>query len=92
MGDAEGGRIDDLTDKFGHSGNDFAFYFGAYNDPAFKSPVNAENMADFSARFEGALRQIATQHADQDGNILVTAHSSMAFYLQNTAPTNHWPG
>lgn len=81
-GDAEGGRIDDLTDKFGHSGNDFAFYFGAYNDPAFKSPVNAENMADFSARFEGALRQIATQHADQDGNILVTAHSSMAFYLQ----------
>jgi broad specificity phosphatase PhoE len=81
-GDAEGGRIDDLTDKFGHSGNDFAFYFGTYNDPAFKSPVNAENMSDFSARFEGALRQIAAQHPDQKGNILVTAHSSMAFYLQ----------
>ncbi|CAI1530145.1 Alpha-ribazole phosphatase [Serratia fonticola] len=81
-GDAEGGRIDELTDKFGHSGNDFTFYFGAYNDPAFKSPVNAENMADFSARFEDALRLIAAQHPDQNGNILVTAHSSMAFYLQ----------
>ncbi|WP_025118937.1 MULTISPECIES: histidine phosphatase family protein [unclassified Serratia (in: enterobacteria)] len=81
-GDAEGGRIDDLTAKFGHSGNDFAFYFGTYNDPAFKSPVNAENMSDFSARFENALRQIAAQHPNENGNILVTAHSSMAFYLQ----------
>lgn len=81
-GDAEGGRIDDLTEKFGHSGNDFAFYFGTYNDTGFKSPVNAENMSQFSTRFEAALRQIAAQHPDKNGNILVTAHSSMAFYLQ----------
>lgn len=81
-GNAEGGRIDDLTEKFGHSGNDFAFYFGTYNDPDFKSPVNAENMYQFSARFEDALRQIAAQHQNQNGNILVTGHSSMAFYLQ----------
>ena len=81
-GDAEGGRIDDLTGKFGHSGNDFEFYFGKFNDPDFKSPVNAENMYQFSERFEGALKQIARQHQGKSGNILVTAHSSMAFYLQ----------
>ncbi|WP_431221975.1 histidine phosphatase family protein [Serratia sp. L9] len=81
-GDAEGRRIDDLTENFGHSGNDFAFYFGTYNDPGFKSPVNAENMFQFAARFEAALRQIAAQHPENSGNILVTAHSSMAFYLQ----------
>lgn len=81
-GEVEGGRIDDLTDKFGHSGNDFEFYFGKYNDPTFKSPVKAENMYDFSVRFEGALRDIAKNHQGQSGNILAVAHSSMAFYLQ----------
>lgn len=81
-GDAEGGRIDALTDQFGHSGNDFEFYFGKFNDPDFKSPVNAENMYQFSERFDNALRQIAQRHQGKSGNILVTAHSSMAFYLQ----------
>lgn len=81
-GDAEGGRIHALTDKFSHSGNDFDFYFGHYNDPKFVSPVHAENMYNFSQRFEGALREIAQQHSSQSGNILVVAHSSMAFYLQ----------
>lgn len=81
-GDAEGGRIEELTGKFGHSGNDFEYYFGHYNDPNFKSPVNAENMYKFSQRFDGALRDIAQRHKGQSGNILVTAHSSMAFYLQ----------
>lgn len=81
-GDAEGGRIDDLTGQFGHSGNDFLFYFGSYTDPDFKSPVNAENMHQFSARFDAALRDIAKNYPDQEGNILVVAHSSMAFYLQ----------
>lgn len=81
-GDAEGGRIHDLTAQFGHSGDDFPFYFGQYNDPDFVSPVHAENMAAFSQRFEGALRTIAQQHQGQSGNILVAAHSSMAFYLQ----------
>lgn len=81
-GDAEGGRIDDLTAQFGHSGNDFSYYFGRYDDPGFVSPVHAENMADFSQRFDGALRKIARQHQGQSGNILVAAHSSMAFYLQ----------
>lgn len=81
-GDAEGGRIHDLTAQFGHSGDDFPYYFGSFNDPDFVSPVHAENMAAFSQRFEGALRAIARQHKGQSGNILVAAHSSMAFYLQ----------
>lgn len=81
-GDAEGGRIQDLTAQFGHSGDDFPYYFGSFNDPDFVSPVHAENMAAFSQRFEGALRTIAQQHQGRSGNILVAAHSSMAFYLQ----------
>ncbi|MEJ5065419.1 MULTISPECIES: histidine phosphatase family protein [unclassified Erwinia] len=81
-GDAEGGRIHDLTAQFGHSGDDFLYYFGPVSDPDFVSPVHAENMAAFSQRFEGALRTIARQHRGQSGNILVAAHSSMAFYLQ----------
>lgn len=81
-GAAEGGRIDDLTAQFGHSGNDFAFYFGHPGDVDFVSPVQAENMAVFSHRFESALRAIARQHRGESGNILVAAHSSMAFYLQ----------
>lgn len=81
-GEVEGGRIDDLTRRFGHSGNDFPFYFGTFDDPNFTSPVKAENMFDFSRRFEGALKEIAHQQQGKSGNILVTAHSSMAFYLQ----------
>lgn len=81
-GDAEGGRVHDLTAQFGHSGDDFPYYFGQYNDPDFVSPVHAENMAVFSQRFEGALRTIAQQNQGKSGNILVAAHSSMAFYLQ----------
>lgn len=81
-GDVEGGRIHALTGKFGHSGDDFDFYFGRYDDPGFVSPVNAESTYKFSQRFESALLEIAQQHIHQSGNILVAAHSSMAFYLQ----------
>ncbi|WP_052130485.1 2-carboxy-D-arabinitol-1-phosphatase [Erwinia typographi] len=85
-GEAEGGRVGDLTSKFGHSGNDFPFYFGRFDQPEFISPVKAENMAAFSQRFEQALRRIAERHQGQSGNLLVAAHSSMAFYLQKYRP------
>lgn len=81
-GNAEGGRIDDLTHQYGHSGNDFEYYFGNYKDKDFKSVVNTENMYDFSQRFESALLDIASRHKGETGNILAVGHSSMAFYLQ----------
>lgn len=85
-GNAEGGRIEDLTNQYGHSGNDFEFYFGKYTDANFSSPVKTENMYDFSKRFDSALRSIAKKHQNESGNILVVAHSSMAFYLQKYRP------
>lgn len=81
-GNAEGGRIDDLTSQYGHSGNEFEYYFGNYKDKNFKSVVNTESMYDFSQRFESALLDIANRHKNETGNILAVGHSSMAFYLQ----------
>lgn len=85
-GNAEGGRISDLTEKYGYSGDDFLFYFGDYTNDSFVSPVKTENMFDFSMRFDSALRSIASNHKNESGNILVVAHSSMAFYLQKYRP------
>lgn len=85
-GQAEGGRIDNLTQRYGHSGNEFEYYFGHYTDPNFTSVVKTENMYNFSNRFEHGFRAIANEHPGKYGAILVVAHSSMAFYLQKYRP------
>lgn len=91
-GEAEGGTVDELTQRFGHSGNDFLFYFGRWDDAHFHSPVKAETMYQFRQRFDSALRSIAQRHQGQSGNVLVVAHSSLGFYLQQfrgDAPLAH---
>ena len=45
------------------------------------SPIEAETAAGFVSRFGNALDEIVVKHKGTDANILVVAHSSMAFYL-----------
>lgn len=81
-GAVEGGRIADLEKKYGVDGNDFEYYFGNYFDEDYVGPVEGtESTRQFADRFEAALLEIAKEHEGESGNILVTAHSTIGFYL-----------
>lgn len=81
-GAVEGGRQADLEPLYGADGNDFEFYFGNYNDEDFVSPVDGvETTREFADRFEGALKEIVAEHEGETANILITAHSTIGFYL-----------
>ena len=51
-----------------------------------ESPVAAESMEAFIERFGTALDKIAAERNEQGGNILLVAHSSMAYYLNAIFP------
>lgn len=79
-GDAEGYTAQEFVVKYGLS--DFPEAFGDANDPEFISPINAESKYDFCARFGDALLDVAKENELTGGNVLIVAHSSMAFWLQ----------
>ena len=83
-GDAEGYTAQEFVEKYKLS--EFPDAFGAADDATFVSPINAESKYAFCKRFEEALDNIVKENASTGGNVLVVAHSSMAFWLQQEFP------
>lgn len=83
-GDAEGYTVQEFVDAY--ELKEFPDAFGSADDSEFISPINAESKYDFCNRFQEALVDIATQNEQIGGNVLVVAHSSMCFWLQQHFP------
>lgn len=73
---------EEYVEQYGYEGNDYNYYLGTADDADFVSPVEgAETTYEFAERFEEGLRNIASQHEGESGNILVAAHSTIGFYV-----------
>lgn len=73
---------EEYEEQYGYEGNDYNYYLGTADDADFVSPVEgAETTYEFAERFEEGLRNIASQHEGESGNILVAAHSTIGFYV-----------
>lgn len=59
--------------------------FGGSRDASFVSPVGAETKYHFCQRFTKAMHEIAEENKTKD-TVLVVAHSSMVYWLQDTFP------
>lgn len=83
-GDAEGYTVEGFMKE--QQLTEFPDAFGSADDANFISPINAETKYDFCNRFQKTLLQIAKDNEEAGGNILVVAHSSMTFWLQQQFP------
>lgn len=83
-GDAEGYTAEEFVKE--HGLTEFPEAFGNADDADFISPIHAESKYDFCNRFEETLMNIVEENKDNGGNVLVVAHSSMAFWLQQKFP------
>ena len=82
-GDAEGLTSAELAERFGITSNDQAF--GETGDESFVSPIHAETKWAFYQRFDRAISSIIEEQ-NRSGNILIVAHSSIDFWLQEKFP------
>ena len=83
-GDAEGYTVEEFMKE--QQLTEFPDAFGSADDANFISPIHAESKYDFCDRFQKTLLQIARDNEEAGGNILVVAHSSMSFWLQQRFP------
>ncbi len=82
-GDAEGFTQQGFMEEYHLS--EFPDAFGSANDPSFVSPIHAETMYQFTERFDRGIRQILTE-IQPGSHVLVVAHSSMQFWLEQQFP------
>lgn len=83
-GDAEGYTVEAFINERGLE--EFPDALGDANDKSFISPINAESKYNFCQRFENALLNVVKENEISGGNVLVVAHSSMAFWMQQEFP------
>ena len=65
--------------------------FGNIDDKNFKSPINAESKYEFCKRFDNGIKKVLDENPP-GANILIVAHSSLAFYLQKIFPESDISG
>ena len=79
LGELEGMTHPDAVAKYG----DFSLddIFGAYDDPDFTAPHQAESKADYVKRFHDELISLVTAEKNQNANLLVTTHNAAGFWI-----------
>ena len=82
-GDAEGYTQEQFMEEY-HL-ETFPDAFGSADDADFVSPIHAESKYDFCQRFDRGMSEIAEQ-MDAGDTVLVAAHSSIQFWLEQQFP------
>ena len=88
-GDAEGMSWEEISKKYNVA--DMSQCFGNIDDKKFKSPTNAESKYEFCKRFDNGIKKVLDENPP-GANILIVAHSSLAFYLQKIFPESDISG
>lgn len=82
-GDAEGYTQEEFMEKYDL--DTFPDAFGSADDPNFVSPIHAESKYDFCQRFSKGMDEIIAD-AEEGTDVLVVAHSSMQYWLEQEFP------
>lgn len=82
-GDAEGYTQEEFMEKYDL--DTFPDAFGSADDPNFVSPIHAESKYDFCQRFSKGMDEIIAD-AEEGTAVLVVAHSSMQYWLEQEFP------
>lgn len=66
---------EEYIETYGHENDDYLYFLGGANDADYVAVAEGtETTYEFNQRFEEGLRNIASQHQGESGNILVAAH------------------
>lgn len=84
FGSADGMLLSEAEEQYGTFEEDT--WFGDPDDASFVTPAGGENKYQFLERFGDGIDRILKEREESGGTILLTAHSSAAFYLRQKFP------